>query len=609
MKQIKELEGKLGQLPAGAEGDRQRVDLFNELAHRYLNVDSKKAMALAMDAQKLAQAVGHTTGLAGGLWSEAMCHFWHGDYPLAVARGQEALRIFTQLRDITGQANAHNVLGSALLKTGEHTQALIHHLKSLKLWQEARDPHGLATIYNNLGADYTVIADYGTALEYFEKSLALKREADDPMGEAATLMNIGGIYERMQNYAMALDHFRRSQELFEQAGDARQGFALSNIGGIYEKRREYQNALQCYHKSLAVARAQGYREAEAAILTNIGTVCFSLFQNQQAEEHFRQSLAIAEEIDEQANIAENLICLGELYAQTKTFHDCIRPLRRGLEIAERIKAGELLLRAYRVMCDVHKRWEKYREALEFHEQYTAEEKAIFSDEYQRKMRNLQAQCEVGKYQKEAEFLRRRNEELERANRELADLNAKISAADEEKEQLLRRLADQNVRLEGMVTEEPQSGLYNRRALHDKMKLEISRSRRYQTPLTVAMAEIDGYGALAGRLPAPRLEQVIKTLSRIFRENLRLVDVVGRYDDHTFVLAFPETASRRALAVCERLQKVIVRHDWQRVHSSLAVSISMGLTDEARTDDPDKRILEAKIKLAEAEHRGPGRIAS
>lgn len=608
MKQIKELEGKLEKLPAGPEADRERVDLMNELAHRYVNIDSKKALETALESQRLARMRGYTKGLAGGMWTEGMCHFWHGDYHLAIERSQEALKLSMEIKDVIGQANAHNVLGSCLLKTGEHTQALIHHLKSLKQWQEANDAHGLATIYNNLGANYTVIADYATAIEYFEKSLKLKQEANDQMGEASTLMNIGGIYEHMQNQALALDYFHQSQKLFEQAGDARQGFALNNIGGIYEKQREFQNALSCYNKSLAVARQQGYRQAEATILTNIGAVCFKLWQNQKAEECFQLSLAISEEINEKASIAENLISLGELYAQTRTFQECIQPLERGLAIAEHIKAGELLARAYRVMFEVHKRWEKYREALDFYEKYVAEEKAIFSDEFKRKMQNLQVQCEVSKYQKETEFFRHKNEELERANRELADLNAKIKAADEQKDSLLRKLEDQNVRLEGLVTEEPQSGLYNRRALRDKMKLEIARARRYQTPLTVAMAEIDAYAGIAGKLSAPKLEQMIRVLSRIFRENLRLVDVLGRYDSHTFVFAFPETGRNKALSICERLQKVIVRHEWKQVHPSLALSVSMGLTDDAKTDDPDKRILEAKIKLAQAEEKGTGRIA-
>ncbi|MCU0606422.1 MAG: tetratricopeptide repeat protein [Candidatus Edwardsbacteria bacterium] len=607
MKQIKELEGKLERLPAGAEGDRQRVDLFNELAHRYLNVDSKKAMALAMDAQKLAQAVGHTKGLAGGLWAESMCHFWHGDYPSAIARSTAALSLFQDLKDAAGQANAHNVLGSTLLKTGEHAQALIHHLKSLKHWKEANDAHGLATIYNNLGADYSSIGDYARALEYYQQSLALKQEADDPMGAASTMMNIGGIHEQLGDHAEALAHYQQSLKLFEAEGDARQGIALNNIGAVYDKQREFQNALSCYQRSLKLAQAQGYREAEAAILGNIGATHFELGQHQPAEEFYQRSLAIAREIDEKDLVVAGLVALGEIAAARRTFQDAVKPLREALAIAEHVQSKAVLVRAYQVMSAVHKQWERCDEALAYFEKAVAVEKEITDETTQRMVQNLTAQCEVGKYQKELEFLRHKSEELERTNRVLAELNDKLKAADDEKTVLLRTLENQNARLAGMVTEEPQTGLSNKHALRDKLKIEIARSRRYQTPLTVALARIDNYDGSVGRLPAPQREQTVRILSRVFRENLRLVDVAGWLDDRTAAFVFPETGRGKALPICERLQKLVAHHDWREVHGGLLLSVSMGLSDSARTDDPDKRIGEARMMLETAARRGPGRI--
>ncbi|HTY09223.1 MAG TPA: tetratricopeptide repeat protein [Candidatus Edwardsbacteria bacterium] len=609
MQKIKELEAALEKLPGGTGADRQRVDLLNQLAYRYVNVDSKKALELALESQRLARAAQHGPGLAGGLWVEGICHHWHGDYTLSIARGQEALKLAEESRDPAGQANAHNVIGMSLLKLGEHAQALIHHLKSLKLWQEVNDPHGLATIYNNLGADYTIIADYTKALEYFNRSLKLKQQADDQMGEASTLMNIGGIYQSMEKHQEALEYYHESQKLFEEAGDARSGFVLNNIGGIYEKLREFQNALNCYQKSLKLAQQQGYRQAEATVLTNIGTVLTDLGQPAQAEDHYRRSLAIAEEIHEQHNIAENLIALGGLCARDRAFQDCARMLERGMAIAEQIKAGALLSKAYQAMSDVHRQWQQYRPALEYYEKHVAIERQMLNESSQQQLQNLMAQCEVSKFQKEVEFFRHKSEELARANAELGELNARLKTAHEEKDFLLRKLEEQNKVLEGMVTEDPQSGLYNRRTLHEKIHQEIARARRYRTPLTVAMAEIDGYPALANKLPAPKLELVIKALSRILRENLRLVDVVGRYDNHTFVFAFPEAGRAKALAICERLQKLIVHHDWKRIDSALALTVSIGLTDEDKTDDPYRRILEAKFKLAQAEGKGPGRIAS
>ena len=112
----------------------------------------------------------------------------------------------------------------------------------------------------------------------------------------------------------------------------------------------------------------------------------------------------------------------------------------------------------------------------------------------------------------------------------------------------------------------------------------------------------------GKLSAQQSDQMIKALSRIIRENLRLVDIVARYDDHKFAFVFPETERSKALAICERLQKVIVKHEWQTINPYLKVSVSIGLSDDLRSDDPDKLIMQAKAKLAQAEDKGTGRIA-
>ena len=608
MKLIKELEASLAQLPAGPDGDRQRVELLDQLAYRYVNIDSKKALELALEAQRLARVARDNKGLAGGMWVEGICHYWHGDYTLSIARGQEALKLAESHQDLTGQANAHNVLGMSLLKLGEHAQALIHHLKSLKLWQEINDPHGLASIYNNLGSDYTIIADYTKALEYFQKSLKLKQQADDLMGEASTLMNIGAIYQTMEKHHEALEYYHDSQKLFEEAGDARAGFVLNNIGGIYEKLSEFQNALNCYQKSLKLAQQQGYRQAQATILGNIGAVHADQGQTGQAEECYRSSLAIAEEINDRHVIAEDLIALGSLCARDRAFQDCAQLLERGLVIAEQLKAGDLLSRAYRAMSDVHKQWQKYQQALEYYEKHVAVERQLFNDASQQQMQNLMAQCEVGKFQKELEAVRHKNEELQRANATLEELNLRLKTAFEEKDFLLHKLEEQNKTLEGMVTEDAQSGLYNKLALRAKLRLELARTKRYSKPLTAALAEIDGYAGITGKLSAQQSDQMIKALSRIIRENLRLVDIVARYDDHKFAFVFPETERSKALAICERLQKVIVKHEWQTINPYLKVSVSIGLSDDLRSDDPDKLIMQAKAKLAQAEDKGTGRIA-
>lgn len=600
MKRIKELEQKLANLPSGSLHDRERIDLLNHLAHAYVNVDPKKAWELAGESKNLAGSEGYEKGAAASLWVESMLHFWHGDYQAGLVSAGESLRLCEKCSDQLGQANAHNVMGSCLLKLGEHAQALIRHLKALRTFHQLGDSRGLGLAYNNLGADYSAISDYGKALEYYELSLEIRKQHDDLQGQAAAQMNIGTVYEQMEEHHSALERHHQARELFEHAGDARLCICLNNIGSVYEKMGEYQKALEYLQKGLAEARGRGYRQAEAALLSNIGVVLHRLGRDDKAEERFRESLALAREMGERADEAENMILLGEMIASRRTFRECLDVLEKGLSIAEHIQSREIKARALRLLAEIHKQWDKPSEALEYYERYVEQEKELKYDSLQKAVYNLKVQQEVNRHVRETEELRHRSQELE-------ELTARLKEADQEKALLIFSLEEQNRRLEKQITEDAKSGLYNLGAFRSKFRVEMVRARRYRLPLSLALAGIDRYQETADKLSLAKQEQMGGILSRILKENMRLLDLAGHFNHRRFLLAFPETGLKKAVAVCERLQHAVQHHDWRPVLPGLELTISIGLCELSEGQEMNELLREAEEKLAKAETRGTGRL--
>jgi len=116
------------------------------------------------------------------------------------------------------------------------------------------------------------------------------------------------------------------------------------------------------------------------------------------------------------------------------------------------------------------------------------------------------------------------------------------------------LAEENARLRQQVEDlkltDELTGLPNKRAISQALDLHVSRSRRYQNPLSVALAHVD-LQATPGVQPLSSEPSVLAT-SRFLRDRLRWVDQIARWEDNIFLLVLPETTQEDASGTLEKV---------------------------------------------------------
>lgn len=121
-----------------------------------------------------------------------------------------------------------------------------------------------------------------------------------------------------------------------------------------------------------------------------------------------------------------------------------------------------------------------------------------------------------------------------------------------------------------------TGLYNRRGLYELGKREVDRSIRYKRPLAVVFADIDFFKQVNDRYGHYVGDLVLAELAEQLNENLRSIDILGRYGGDEFVYLLPETDSEGALDVCERLRKMVQETPFTPNGISLNITISQGI---------------------------------
>jgi diguanylate cyclase (GGDEF)-like protein len=122
-----------------------------------------------------------------------------------------------------------------------------------------------------------------------------------------------------------------------------------------------------------------------------------------------------------------------------------------------------------------------------------------------------------------------------------------------------------------------TGAYTRRYFIERFDEEIKRSSLHRSSLSFLMIDADHFkmindehGHLAG-------DQVLKEISRIIQENVREIDIVGRFGGEEFCVVLPDTDLEGAIVVAERIRKSAEKRTIKAYDSALRVTLSIGLS--------------------------------
>ncbi len=197
----------------------------------------------------------------------------------------------------------------------------------------------------------------------------------------------------------------------------------------------------------------------------------------------------------------------------------------------------------------------------------------------------------------------------------AALRTKVRERTDSLDAALEQLRETNAALEverdaaaSQAIRDELTGVFNRRHLEAEMVVQVARSQRRGSPLTVALLDIDHFKEINDRFGHQAGDEALRHVTDVMSRRIRGVDIFGRWGGEEFLLIMPDTPLDKAQVLCNRLRDAVRTTRPDAIVDSDAITLSGGVAQLRNGEARDEVIHRADIALYQAKTSGRDRIA-
>ncbi len=211
--------------------------------------------------------------------------------------------------------------------------------------------------------------------------------------------------------------------------------------------------------------------------------------------------------------------------------------------------------------------------------------------------------------KEREFYRIAVAEEERLSSLVLDQNQNLKDAYEKIRRLNEELEKANRELEQIAAFDSLSGLLNRRSLFTRISIEIERSIRLDVPLTGMMIDLDRFKSINDNFGHQCGDMVIREIGGRLQAGLRKYDYAGRYGGEEFFVVLSNSTELQALGIGERFRRDMEDSQLSCNGEAFRITVSIGVARYTPGESQESWIERADRAMYQAKQAGRNRIIS
>ena len=154
-----------------------------------------------------------------------------------------------------------------------------------------------------------------------------------------------------------------------------------------------------------------------------------------------------------------------------------------------------------------------------------------------------------------------------------------------------------------------TGLVNRRRFMTALESEIARASRIVPPALI-LADLDDFKLVNDAFGHPIGDELLQSFARAMLECVRDIDIPARLGGEEFSVLLPETPLAGAVAVAERLQRLLTRSPLlERDGRSIRATASFGVAELVEGETADELLRRADAALYRAKAEGKNTVVA
>ncbi|MBL8854059.1 MAG: GGDEF domain-containing protein [Planctomycetaceae bacterium] len=162
---------------------------------------------------------------------------------------------------------------------------------------------------------------------------------------------------------------------------------------------------------------------------------------------------------------------------------------------------------------------------------------------------------------------------------------------------------EKTKLQEVATTDPLTRLGNRRLMESELFRRLAIHRRYGTPFSVLLIDVDHFKSINDTHGHDIGDRVLQALARTIPATLRDVDLLFRMGGEEFLAVLPDTPLNNAVIAANRIHESINGMVVASNDRLLSITVSQGLAEVQRHEEVESLLKRADKALYAAKRNG------